>query len=344
MTDEIIYDPAFDDLPSSSSLSSKEQGDSLELEALHFLHRFGWLRAREIGLLVYADKENSKVLAERLLRRLIKKKQISDRPLQTDGGGTFARAFLLSTSGAERLRVELGVDARSGKDVSISSSWKHDLISHQILALCHNKGFEIVTERELRQKSCHGEKIPDGLFTTTKGPWICIEVERSRKSGASMARQAKFLAAAAQGMEWRGYKIVSAVIAYEKTKGVDHQLRNVSALEKVQAASPYFMFFWPLSVNQSTFVIEMDPYVKVKISPDELMQEEEHETENESNLGNGHVHRLGYGLAHWWSDGRIIVVTINNEEYIYELDGRRKWDDALKSAINIAFKVLVPRR
>lgn len=246
---------------------TRMQGHRLELDALHLLHRFGWLRAREIGILLYSSSNQSRTLAERLLRRLVEKRQIFARPLQGENGRKLAQAYLIGQAGANRLWEELGIDAWTSKDITISSTWIHDLIAHQILARWKNKGFQVVTERELHRRTCSGIKIPDGLARPPGQEWTWLEVERSRKSGQAMRKQAEYLANAALGMDWLGYSCNHAVVAYPNTPGVDHRLRNISALSKVSAPSPFKVIFLPFEINPLTLVAQFGQAESVTIQP-----------------------------------------------------------------------------
>ncbi|TCV85826.1 hypothetical protein [Sulfurirhabdus autotrophica] len=260
---DIQLDTSLDDFHTPSRI----QGQRLELDALHLLHRFGWLRAREVGILLYSSSNQSRTLAERLLRRLVEKRQIFFRPLQGENDSKHARAYLLGQAGADRLWEVRGIDAWTSKDITISSTWLHDLIAHQILAKWKNKGFQIVTGRELHRRTRSGMKIPDGLAKPPGQDWIWLEVERSRKSGPAIHKQAKYLAGAALGMEWLGYQLGRAVVAYPETPGVNHRLRNISALSKLSAPSPFKVIFFPLKIHPLTLVVQFGQAEEITIEP-----------------------------------------------------------------------------
>lgn len=187
-----------------------------EIRVLRALHRFGWLRTRDVAALVWqrwarnpagepdlkpsAPTTSELRMAQRTLRRLRDKRQVlSSRA--PDGSVIYA----LAEAGA-RLLLQIGVTAVTGKDLMrgfSSAHYRHRCIANEIAVGAIIKGFRVATEREIAQGLWLGGedgiagKKPDVLIRAGDTAWW-VEVERSRKNAKDYAGLLRWLSTVAQ--------------------------------------------------------------------------------------------------------------------------------------------------
>lgn len=182
-----------------------------EVRVLRALHRFGWLRTRDLAALVWQRWLTRPVaepdlmpsvasvsglrMAQRTLRRLTVSRQVL-RGQAPDGSVIYA----LSEAGARRLQ-QLGVPAASGKDLIRSFSaaqFRHRCVANEIAIGSIVAGFRVATEREIAQDRWLGgadgiaAKKPDVLLNDSGQIWW-VEVEKSRKNAKDYARLLNWL-------------------------------------------------------------------------------------------------------------------------------------------------------
>ncbi|WP_324780543.1 replication-relaxation family protein [Thiobacillus sedimenti] len=174
-----------------------------ESNILRALHRFGWLRSRDLAVLVWRSwrsqppkagpsltplepTASSLRMAQRTIRRL-RDKRIVLCAQAPDGGVIYG----LAESGA-RLLQRLGVPAKSGKDMMrrySSQHYLHRCIANELAISAIVDGFRVATEREIAQGLWLGGssgvfgKRPDALVRDGRRAFW-IEVERSRRNQA----------------------------------------------------------------------------------------------------------------------------------------------------------------
>jgi len=184
----------------ASGLKPREVSQRNDIIGLTAIHRFRWLRPREIGNILWVNAEKSRQVAgARICKKWLARGYVIQRKLPLHYG----YAYVLSQSGANFL-IEHGVpEATTGKRVGdfVGSAGKnkdqlwlptkltfeHDLLATGFLTLMLGNGLEIKTEAEIaRLNQQEGRKIPDGLVQLKTGEWMAIEVERSRKYGEHM--------------------------------------------------------------------------------------------------------------------------------------------------------------
>lgn len=185
-------------------MMSKNDGRNIarenETRVLRALHRFGWLRTRDLAALCWrrwASKPRAKPevaktqptesavrMAQRTLRRLR-----LGRFVILGRGADGSIIYALSGTGARRLK-NMGVTANSGKDLvrSFSSAhYRHRCIANEIAISGIVQGFRVSTEREISQglwlggESGVAGKRPDVLLRSESRLYF-VEVERSRKN------------------------------------------------------------------------------------------------------------------------------------------------------------------
>jgi hypothetical protein len=173
---------------------------------LRALHRFGWLRTRDLAALVWQRWATKAPItepglkppmptaaglrmAQRTLRRLRESRQVLSAQAP-DGSVIYA----LSEAGARTLQG-IGVSASTGKDQirSFSSSqYRHRCIANEIAIGGIIQGYRASPEREIARGLWLGGlqgiagKKPDVLLRSGSVVWW-IEVERSRKNAKDYA-------------------------------------------------------------------------------------------------------------------------------------------------------------
>lgn len=193
-----------------------------EKRILRALHRFGWLRTRDLAVLVWqpwAMKAPSTGpclrprlptaaalrMAQRTLSRLRKRRQVlSSRA--PDGSTLYA----LAEAGARTLQT-IGIGAASGKDLLrefSSSHYRHRSIANEIAIAAIVDGFRVSTEREIARGRWFGgmegvsDKLPDVILRDSHDLWW-IEVERSRKNATEYKRLLGWLDTVLRDAIWR---------------------------------------------------------------------------------------------------------------------------------------------
>lgn len=187
-----------------------------EVRVLRALHRFGWLRTRDIAALVWQRWARNPIgepslrpsmptasglrMAQRTLLRLREKRQVlSSRA--PDGSLIYA----LAEAGA-RLMQQIGVTAVTGKDLMRTFStahYRHRCVANAIAVGAIIEGFRVATEREIAQGLWLGgeqgiaRKKPDVLIRSGDTAWW-VEVERSRKNAKDYAGLLRWLSTVAQ--------------------------------------------------------------------------------------------------------------------------------------------------
>ncbi len=173
-----------------------------ELRILRALHRFGWLRTKDLGTLVWQEwaREPSGHpnlqppistlsgwrMAQKTLRRMRKARLVLSAK-GPDGSVMYSNA----EAGARLLR-DMGLNAKTGKDqvrLFSSSHFRHRCISNELAIAGILQGFRASTEREISQglwaggnKGIAGKK-PDVLLRDHRTKtWWFLEVERSRRN------------------------------------------------------------------------------------------------------------------------------------------------------------------
>lgn len=182
-----------------------------EVRVLRSLHRFGWLRTRDLAALVWQRWQPRPVgepdlsplvatasglrMAQRTLRRLLDAHQVL-RGQAPDRSVIYA----LSEAGARRLQ-QAGVPAASGKDLIRSFStaqFRHRSVANEIAIGGILAGYRVSTEREIAQDRWLGAadgiagKKPDVLLRGDRRLYW-VEVERSRKNAKDYAKLLKWL-------------------------------------------------------------------------------------------------------------------------------------------------------
>ncbi len=179
----------------------REIARTYEQRVLKALHKYGWLRTRDLAALIWM-RANSRPrsggfipepivvepsawrMAQRTLARLRKADQLLWR--QAPDGSTI---YGLAEAGAHRLVCQ-GISATSGKDlvrrVSMSH-YHHRRIANEVAILASLQGYRVASEREIAVGQWFGgsdgvaDKLPDVIVRDGKDV-VWVEIERSRRN------------------------------------------------------------------------------------------------------------------------------------------------------------------
>ncbi len=225
-----------------------------DIEALRFVHSFGWLRIVELGTLMKPKTATSLEAGARLARNLIARHLVLSRRLPEGAG----QALVLATAGV-RLLAEHGISAASGKSIGQTagerwtppSTWKHDVLAHGVLCELFKRGYKILPEAEIRRRAVAFTKLPDGLAKEpgAQGRWLWLEVENARKSGPNMKHMADAIAAVSSGhVVLLGIRPTACLVAYwrnsvdERGHRLNHRNRVANAVATVSKVDVELMF------------------------------------------------------------------------------------------------------
>jgi len=249
-------------LPLEKKQDSAHVGRMLDFLGLMWIHKFGYLRLQELGLLLYTNPEKNKYQYQYAVRLAVKwrEKKLVIQRILPDNAGT---VLVLSRKGADFLLDAGFDDAKTGKDIGAidnekwipSNDWKHHVIATSLLTRLRYDYLreiateydislrEIVTEYDIkrfnsRERIC--DKMPDGLYRDIETKkWIAVEIESARKTGPEMKRLIKSIIAASAGKRIvSGKQIDCVAIAYDRAASdergytLDHRKRVINAIKK----------------------------------------------------------------------------------------------------------------
>jgi hypothetical protein len=217
-------------------------GQRRDHEGLLLVYKFGWVRATELGHMLWPASARPAVNASELVGKWKRAGWVLVRPLPDHMG----QALVLSAAGAAHLRTSGCVDAVTGKewgetragDWVAPTTWRHELLALGLLAQLHSAGWDVIPERQLRRENRPG-KFPDGLAVRGDDV-IWIEVENARKSGPNRNHMVEALMLASQGEGERlsGQVANQALLGYavgardERGYRLDHRSRVMAALAR----------------------------------------------------------------------------------------------------------------
>lgn len=179
----------------------REIARTYEQRVLKALHKYGWLRTRDLAALIWMRASSrprsggfipEPIVVEpsawRMAQRTLARLRKSDKVLwrQAPDGSTI---YGLAEAGAHWL-VRQGINATSGKDlvrrVSMSH-YHHRRIANEVAILASLQGYRVASEREIAVGQWFGgkdgvaDKLPDVIVRDGKDVYW-IEVERSRRN------------------------------------------------------------------------------------------------------------------------------------------------------------------
>lgn len=310
--------------PISPKIPPRLDANEHAATALHFIARFGWLRAVELGRFVYPNDKHGRKYAEKLLRKLVQLRYVLPRKLPSVGAGT---AYVVAARGAAWLNSNaVGSNERNAHTEeddyyrdgtnwgrsdkngiwSPPLSWEHDLLATGVLSLFWQQGaVDVVSERELLRMvpNVKDNKHADGL-AVTKDQYgqlqtVWLEVERSRKSGENLDAMLKAIVSAQRGTPVTDYPglppIKHGMIAVpelckdERGYSLDHQQRILNRLAKIGVKSDTNINFVLMQLKHVT--VESIRFATIVAKANGTANEQAHAQAHEE------AHNLEYGKA-----------------------------------------------
>lgn len=273
-------------------MNSKQISAYNRTTALTHVNSFGFIRAQELGLLMWPGKATAEGVPQanarkgypqacRLLASLLKHELVVRRKLP----GCHGHVFVLAQRGVALL-LEGGIAAAHGRNIGRTAdgvwtppdTWKHDLISHGALAYLASKGWTIYPEFAIRASGEWSKKIPDGL--AVNGPHVLwLETERAEKSGKNYMRflsEALALAGAGRMPPVFGYRANMAGLAFDiaardrNGHRLDHKIRVSTGIKKWSSLDTQIAWlgcatenFGVTEVNASLSIVSADMSVRL---------------------------------------------------------------------------------
>lgn len=185
---------------------------SMQTEVLRLLHRFGWLRTKDLASVTSQSMPKgtpkdgpalqslppSRADIRRIQRHLAHLRE--QRLILSTQAPNGSIIYALSERGARALQ-RLGVQASTGKDLLRSyhaAYFLHRNIANEIAIAAMQQGFRVSTEREIAQgkwlggvDGIHGKRC-DVVIRTGSDCWF-VEVERSHKNSTDHAHLLRYL-------------------------------------------------------------------------------------------------------------------------------------------------------
>ena len=179
----------------NASIDGRVIAQNNERAILIWLHRFGWLRTRDLAALVWPDGSQPIQMARRTLRRLADHNEVLSHRLP-DGTPIFA----LAARGADRIR-DAYMDARSGKDLMRElKQFRHRNLCNMYAIERIRQGNVVYTERDIVANRAPINTVinkrPDLLHTSAGHPntFAWCEVEASWKKSTDYDKLVNFIA------------------------------------------------------------------------------------------------------------------------------------------------------
>ena len=230
------------------TLSTAEKSIQNDIVGLTSIHRFGWIRQRELGHILWPASKSSHVMGAQLCRRWVNRGMVLERRLELNHGN----AFILSKLGADWLLANAGVNATSdtksgyfteqkepkpgakpkAKIWSPCVTFRHDLLAASFLTQRIGAGRRVITELEIQRATPNRPgKRPDGLLRTEDGKWLWVEVENAKKSGEDLRLLANAMIAACRGENFdASIKLDGAILVCDRDG--PHKRTTTAAIKK----------------------------------------------------------------------------------------------------------------
>ncbi len=186
-------DAAHDDAcPGDTARNTREQARDTENRILFWLHRFGYLTAAQVAVLVYIQHSQSEAMARRTLLRLEQRGLVLRHKGRIGEHGVYA----LSLAGARQVFNVHELPATSGKDIVRFPSTHRNHANDTAIRLWQ-RGWSVYTEREVLTGQAPfqklGQKVPDTLGVDDEGRVLWVEVEACRRGGRDLKNLATWL-------------------------------------------------------------------------------------------------------------------------------------------------------
>lgn len=194
-------------------MNTQKRSAENKANILRAINRFGWLRTKDIAVLIWSKWKRYDSTAQfevsgaippsqsqlRMAQRTLKTMHLEGLLLVADAPDG-SRMYGLSAKGAQILGFK-GVDAASGKDQVRPPSlgyFRHRCISNEIAIAAITAGYRVSTEREIAKgawrwgkEGLYG-KLPD-VLVKARDHFYWIEVERSRRNRTDYVKMLRWL-------------------------------------------------------------------------------------------------------------------------------------------------------
>lgn len=167
-----------------------------EQRVLGLLHKFGYLTAAQVAVLVYPQHAQQLIMARRTLLRLHRHGLV----LVHKGAQVYSEQhYALSLAGVRALYQITGIEAESGKDVIRALSAHRDAANWAAIRMLLDAAAyaHVWSEREIQTGRCPvhtlAGKVPDSLAADAEGYCTWVEVEASRRGGRDMQKLVRWL-------------------------------------------------------------------------------------------------------------------------------------------------------
>lgn len=215
------------------------------------IHRLRWVTAEQVAILEYKSQLSAMNSARKWLKKNLDAGFLIERSISGLG-----RAFVLSKAAVDFMESEGVFDIRSGKDWGKfvngawmpTQTWRHEYIANLFASIMLSRGYEIITEYEIRRANPKIKKIPDLLVNyysvkLKKIVWHSVEVEQYRKSSKHMQAMVASLYSVARGasklkgLDGREITLVESMIVAmqgdtdERGHQLNHDTRIMSAVD-----------------------------------------------------------------------------------------------------------------
>lgn len=221
-------------------LNNFQIGEEHDVDGLWFISIFGFLRAAEIGKLLWPNITHNQKNGQRICRKWLSKGYVIKRVLPSKAGFAYVLA-----AGGVRFLLERDMPSKSGKDWgkmedgkwTPPKEWVHHLMANMFLVSAGMQGYSIHPELMLRSRGATG-KIPDGIYFDDDNVYV-VEVENHRKTGKNMEAVAdSVIKTANQMLNGYGFRKSHPVLVYpkmskdERKYNISHETRLINAITK----------------------------------------------------------------------------------------------------------------
>lgn len=315
-----------------------------DLIGLQYIESFRFLRAPEIGRLIWGNSENATKYGQRICRKWVDKKYVISRTLPSKAGN----AFVLAANGVEFLESNWR-NGKTGKDWGEMNDgkwtppreWMHHLISNSYLTFLNNQKniSQVIPENEIRKIKQKG-KIPDGAFIEN-GELCWLELENHRKTGARMIDLVKTMIAingSGKKPKLDGEEFKRFYIAFPENKKdergyqLDHRKRVLSAAKKI-ADSDFIYRTIELKLNGYTAI---DHEIKSELIEASPVTKELNNLNKRWNLvdeGDEYIYKLKHG-----------EYIINKKTLVAEYNGQSVQHETMTAARRAAAEISLAER
>ncbi len=324
-------------------INSFELGEQLDTDGLWYISIFGFLRAAEIGKLLWPDTTHNQKNGQRICRKWLSKGYVIKRVLPSKAGFAYVLA-----AGGVRFLLEREIPSKSGKDWGKMEDgkwtppreWVHHLMANMFLVAAKMQGYAINPEHQIRSEGATG-KIPDGIYFDDDNVFV-IEVEHHRKTGKNMEAVAdSVIKTANQLLNGYGFRKSHPVLVYpkvskdERNYKISHETRLINAITK-KAQDDFKVELKELDIYKYN-LISVTTYIRTILAPCVTSELERIKAFGLKEWGGRNYYYIGNNqdddIAYIAENEGIYTVEIGPEIFEFENEF-----DAMRKIASISFK------